>query len=58
MKKIWVTMFLIYFISLFIYSYSLLSTNGEGGIPFMILMVSSAIFFGSLRIVEFKMKYN
>jgi len=58
MKKLCVTMFLIYFLSLFIYSFYLFSTNGEGGIPFIILMVSSAVFFGSLRMVEFKIKYN
>ena len=57
-NKFWIATFLIYSIALFIYTFFLFLTNGEGGIPFMILMISNAIFFGSLRIAELKVKYN
>ncbi|PMC34745.1 hypothetical protein CJ195_22245 [Bacillus sp. UMB0899] len=57
-NKLWIAMFLLFSISLFIYTFFLFLTNGEGGIPFMILMISNAIFFGSLRMGELKVKYN
>lgn len=58
MRKSWIILLLLFLISLFIYTFYLLSTNGEGGIPFIILMISSAVFFGSLRMLNFKTKYQ
>lgn len=55
--KISVILFLIFFLALFLYSFYLFSINGDGGIPFIILMMSSTIFFGSLRLSKLKNEY-
>ncbi|WP_019153162.1 hypothetical protein [Robertmurraya massiliosenegalensis] len=55
-NRLWIIAFQIYSNILLIYTFYLFFTGGNGGIPFILLMLSYSIFFGSLRM--FKLNKN
>ncbi|MDI7743624.1 hypothetical protein QMK38_16600 [Lysinibacillus fusiformis] len=54
-SKLGLVIFLTFYFALFLYTFYLFFANKEaGGFLFIILMISSAVFFGSLRFAKLK----